>query len=179
MKWITVSRKMGVHGSDIARRVASTGPRCSWPMACCPLVQTSSASSWFAPRRLLLRQDPRGGEGGCPEPLWAGGGGELKANIRRPRCQSAPALEIQGADVRCKRCGALFPHPTPSDHITPEGPHGRRRDRDPDPVGTRLDPPRMIRSGARTRPRGEGNPSTDMPCLTSPPCRRRQETEPS
>jgi restriction system protein len=35
-----------------------------------------------------------------------------------PRCQSSPALEIQGADVRCKRCGAVFPRPTQSGGIT-------------------------------------------------------------
>ncbi len=28
-----------------------------------------------------------------------------------PRCNTSPALEIQGADFRCKTCGAVFPRP--------------------------------------------------------------------
>lgn len=35
-----------------------------------------------------------------------------------PRCQSSQALEIQGADFRCKTCSAVFPRPAQFGRIT-------------------------------------------------------------
>jgi ribosomal protein S27AE len=34
-----------------------------------------------------------------------------------PRCQSSPALAIQGAEVHCTKCGAVYPRPTPLSKI--------------------------------------------------------------
>jgi restriction system protein len=34
-----------------------------------------------------------------------------------PRCQASPALAIQGAEVHCTKCGAVYPRPTPSSRI--------------------------------------------------------------
>lgn len=52
---------------------------------------------------------------------WEDLTGAWRAAIIRdtcPRCESSPALEIHGADFRCKRCGPMFPRPTPSDRIS-------------------------------------------------------------